>query len=375
MNRSNFWITLGSAVALAGMAMWFFLTHEQVSREQRQPPRGPARVNPLYALEKTLNQVGYRAESYPRLDVQSLKLASNDTVILYGDPRAIPQNQIADLLQWLAQGGQLVFEVSRTASKSSTLNEAFGLISSGDNEAVFDWLKLGWKCENLKLPAQTPTLFCGPAFNRSSAELTRAIGDDDNGYLYAQLRYGEGTVTALSQMRFLTNFMFEEAENHQIAAYLLPMANGDAKAHLIYSTDIDSLLTLIWRHGWMLLIGLALAIAAWIALRSRRLGPLLPLPSENRRALMEHIHAAGQFAFRRDHGQQLHRSMRDAVLERLHRRHPLGIVDDATLARTLAERVDIDLARIERALAPLPPHSTEAFREVIQTLIEVRNRL
>jgi hypothetical protein len=65
----------------------------------------------------------------------------------------------------------------------------------------------------------------------------------------------------------------------------------------------------------------AARVLAWLA-RSQRFGPLLLPAIAHRRALLEHVQAAGRFAISRGRGPALYEAARRAFFERLRRRDP-----------------------------------------------------
>src|SRR3546814_17212534 len=104
-----------------------------------------------------------------------------------------------------------------------------------------------------------------------------------------------------------------------------------------------------------------------MAMRSARLGQLRPAPALNRRALLEHVQAAGEFLYRRDGGRSLHGLASDAVLARLRRRDPACAMlnGDALYAR-LAEPSELDTAPIPHAFQS--PANAQAYRASLPPL-------
>jgi hypothetical protein len=110
-----------------------------------------------------------------------------------------------------------------------------------------------------------------------------------------------------------------------------------------------------------------------MAMRSARLGPLMPAPAMHRRALLEHVQAAGEFLYRRDGGRSLHQLACHTVLARLRRRDPAcAMLNGDALYTRLAERSEIDAAQIAQAFQS--PANAQAFRACITTLARLRSR-
>jgi hypothetical protein len=148
---------------------------------------------------------------------------------------------------------------------------------------------------------------------------------------------------------------------------------GRGEIYLVYALDGISFLRMLLRDGWPALLALTLLLAGWMAMRSARLGPLMPAPAMHRRALLEHVQAAGEFLYRRDGGRSLHQLACHTVLARLRRRDPAcAMLNGDALYTRLAERSEIDAAQIAQAFQS--PANAQAFRACITTLARLRSR-
>jgi hypothetical protein len=193
---------------------------------------------------------------------------------------------------------------------------------------------------------------------------------------FARVALGAGTVTLLTSLDFLANTALERPVAADLAAQVLAPGFGRGAFLLVFGDDMPSLLRLIVRHGWPILVPLALALLAWLLLRGQRYGTLRPLPPPRRRALLEHVQAAGEFAFRRGRSVALHRALRDRFERRLERRDPLlaALAGEARVL-ALAERCALPPARVRHALAPLELHRPDQFFHSISTLAQMRLRV
>jgi hypothetical protein len=148
---------------------------------------------------------------------------------------------------------------------------------------------------------------------------------------------------------------------------------GRGEIYLVYALDGISFLKMLLRDGWPALLALTVLLAGWMAMRSARLGPLMPAPVMHRRALLEHVQAAGEFLYRRDGGRSLHNLACQTVLARLRRRDPAcAMLNGDALYTRLAERSALDVAQIAQAFQS--PANAQAFRACIITLARLRSR-
>ena len=370
MKRSSTLI-IALAVSLvigAGFA-GFFHFFKKVEEEVRQPPRGEAAYNPLYALKKMLQARGLEVQTQAWLDLDGLKPAPGDTLVLYAQPELVTQAQGDDLLAWIESGGHLVMPSPVSMEAGGPLAEAFALYAIEDEDGECERLPLGGKDAR-------QLLLCGPRFASDLDDVSYGQGDDEIGYRFARFDWGRGVVSVISDMDFLGNHALENRTARDMGFSLLAPRMDRGRMLLVYSARSPSLGALILKHGWMILLPLLIALIAWLAMRSQRFGPLLPAPQAHRRALLEHVRAAGEFAWRRHRGVALHAALLNLWRKRLASRDPLiAALDGDAQIEALSQRLGIDAGRIRHALRPVGLNRPDAFLQSISTLIDMRNRL
>lgn len=357
-------------LAVAGVA-GFRHYFKKVEREVSLPPRGEAAYNPLYALKKLLQARGLDVRTQAWLDLDGLKPAPGDTLVLYAQPEMVTTAQGDDLLAWIEAGGHLVMPSPESAEAGGPLAEAFALyaIEDEDEGADCDRVPVGKKDER-------DLLFCRPRFASDLEDVRYGQGNDDIGYRFARFEWGDGVVSVISDMDFLENRSLEHRTARDMGFALLAPKMDEGRMLLVYSAESPSLGALILKHGWMILLPLLVALIAWLAMRSQRFGPLQPAPEAHRRALLEHVRAAGEFAWRRHRGVALHTAVLHLLRKRLALRDPLiAAMDGEVQIVALSERLGIDAARIRHALRPIGLNRPDAFLQSISTLIDMRNRL
>lgn len=381
MTRRALLIALVVLVAVASGVGLFLYLFKPVTEQLPLPPKGEAAYNPLYALKLSLRAQGLEASSYSNLNLAELVLRDGDTVLLFTRPEALTEAQAQRLLSWVARGGHLIMPGPESAGAAGPLADALGLKASHyeaedeesepDKELPSDCTHIaprpGVHADDLRL--------CGPRFVASSDEFVMSDGDAQRGYRFARAAWGLGAVT-VSDLSFLDNRRLNTAVARELAFQLLAPRLGKGGFHLVYSADVPSLWRLLLLYGWPVLLPLLLALAAWLVWRGQRFGPLLPLPAAHRRALLEHVQAAGEFAFRRGRGMALHTSVLTLFKQRLLRRDPaLAALDGEALVQALSERLSMDAQRIRQALKPLGMQRPDVFQQSISTLLQMRNRL
>ena len=387
-------LSLLGLIALAALVGWWLHTHERVPRVVDMPRTGEARRNPLFALQVALERDGVRVHSRRRLQLlpdggeAAVPLAVRDTLVLYNDPRTLSTEEVGSLLRWVERGGHLIVRTPPPGLLAKhtpvPLLTALQLMpmsnDSGECEEVKGSLAKREQDDETASAADEDggLLFCGARrFTLIGANPAHSWGDLQNGYVFARVERGAGSVDVLADLDFLSSGELQRPASFKFARQLL-QPNLDAGAvHLVYAAEMPSLWLTLLRHSWMAWAPLLLALAFWLWRRMQRFGPLFATEALERRSLLEHIAASGQLAYRYGYAHLLYDAARNAFLARLRRRDPqAAALQGEPQLMLLCERFkDVPASEIRDALLPPFQNDHAAFRTRIATLIRLRNRL
>ena len=367
-------------LVVALVAGWWLYNYEYVETEVDLPARGEARYNPLYALRLALQADGVRATSRQRLQLDEVPLGARDTVLLLGDPRTLSPEDIDGLLAWVERGGHLLVRTPPLERGDAT--------RAG---ALLDALRLrllsSVACARIAAPAQAGgaddgeerdwSSFCdGTRFTMLGVEPLHAWGNLGDGYVYARLAHGDGTVDVFADFGFLTNESLEHPASTALVRQLLQPGWKRGTVHLVYAANMPSLWRLLLEAAWMAWLPALLALAAWLWMRTQRFGPRLPSPEPARRALLEHVQASGEHLWRYGRASALYAAVREVFMARLRRRDPLAAaLDGRAQAEAIARRTGAPLADVEHALQTPRPNDGADFRHRIARLLQLRQQL
>ena len=374
---------LGLLVVAAATAWWTY-HYEYVEREVTLRPRGEAAYNPLYALKLALQADGAQVRSRQRLQLDDTPPGPRDTMLVLSDPRTLPGEDVGRLLDWVEAGGHLLVRTPPLergeATRAGELLDALQLrpVESGN-------------CARLAAPARTgghpregneegagaAFAFCsGTRFTMLGVEPLHAWGDLDNGYAYARLAHGAGTVDVVADFDFLTNDSLERPAFRALARQLLQPGWKRGTVHLVYAANMPSLWRLLLERAWMAWLPALMALVAWLWMRTQRFGPRWPSPEPARRALLEHVQASGEHLWRYGRGSALHAAVREVFMARLRRRDPLAAaLDGRAQSEAIARRTGAAEADIEHALQAPRPNDGADFRQRIARLLQLRQQL
>ncbi|GAB3346318.1 DUF4350 domain-containing protein [Lysobacter tyrosinilyticus] len=392
-------LVLLGLVAAFGLIGWWLHTHERVQRVVDMPRTGEARRNPLFALQVALEKDGIAVKSRRRLQLFTegarepvVPLAPRDTLVLYNDPRALSTREVDALLQWVGNGGHLIvrtpplgllarnspvpllgkLQLLALDQEHSGCEDVTGAHAHPMDtaEAVAKAVEMGDEGSGL--------MFCGARrFTLTGANPVHSWGDLQNGYVFARVQRGRGSVDVLADLDFLGTDNLDDAASYQLTRQLLQPNHDAGTVHLVYATQMPSLWATIIRHSWMAWAPLLLALAFWLWRRMQRFGPAFAAPTLERRSLLEHITASGELAYRYGYAHLLYDAARNAFLSCLRRRDPqAAALQGEPQLMLLAERFkDVPASEIRDALLPPFANDHTAFRTRIATLIRLRNRL
>ncbi len=358
-------------LVVAGLFTWYFLAnYKRVIHDRDLPMQGEARYNPLYALKLSLRAMGQKADSHALVDLKNMKLKSGDTLLLYSPPSGLSESQLDELIEWVEGGGHLILRSPGDTflTDDVTLYTKLGILSGDTDEECLSFMPANEK---------KPDALCGERFFVEDVEWYSWLhGDEKQGYSLGRMTWGDGTVTVASNLEFLGNQKLKENGARQLTYQLLANSIGKGRFHLVYSTDMAPFWLLLLKHGWSLLVPLFVLLAAWLIYRSQRFGPLQASPNQDRRALLEHISATGEYMFHRHLAHELHLAVLALFTAKLRRRDPMtaALTGEAQI-QALAERTKMDPQKIRQALKPGTLSQKENFFHSVATLIQLRNQL
>ena len=357
------------AIAIIGLgALWFFSAYERKEVDTYEPAHGEARYNRFFALQRTLEQLHVPVNSVTTLNRMQVPLKSGDTLVLGAGLTRIDNDDAERLARWVGNGGHLILSPGSAEVATHT--------------PLFERLKLiqpksaGFSCTRIVTGDGKSDSFelCGTRLRPlSQDDIDASVGDTKDGYVFLRFQVNEGTVSLLGSLNALSNEYLRGEAQQRFVRRLLDPGFGEGHVYLVYALDGTSFWMKLLTQGWPALLASALLLIAWAMARGERLGPVIPLPPMRRRALLEHVQAAGEFLFRRDNGYTLHSMACRTVLARVRRMDPICVtLEGDALYERLAERYRLDPALLARAFQT--PANAMAFRDSLAVLARLRSR-
>lgn len=309
MKAQNLVIGLLAIVLFTVGCLWFLQNFEAKEIDSYTGYRGEARNNDLFAARLFLKRMGIPAVREDGLT----PLPDTDTVIVLDTGRyTMSPQKIDTILAWVAQGGHLVTrarvdyetEQEAEADDKQVDTEQRDLLQQAlkveiGNNFFFDEKELPF---SLQLANQPKPLkldvdyFNELLINNSAAHIYKA---NEKSFLL-QIPHGQGLVTLVATLEFVENHRIDSADHAEFFWWLLRSHNPNFKQVWLVNQDtLPGLLTLLRQYASPVLIMATLLLVAIFWALIPRFGAFIPEPTPERRRILEHIKASGQFMWKR----------------------------------------------------------------------------
>ena len=374
------------AVLLGALSIYLYFKATPYQAEIDHGPSPEAQANPYLAAEQFLRKQGLTVSHANSLDILPSLEPHQRSLLLLGDRSNMSPRQVDQVLNWTRAGGRLLF-----------VAEALWDDKTGQsNDLLLDRVQLHQSLsKDLKEPPPDPVDDPYPKLTKLYLEneeapayvsfdtafhlddpknLAQAWANSGKATHMMQLSHGQGSITVVTDADLWKTPAIDQYDN----AWLLWYLTADTDVTLLFNTDHDSLLTLLWRYFPQALVALIALIALGFWHVGMRHGPLLEPAPKARRQLQEHLRASADFMLRRNGQHSLLQALQQDILRRVRHRHPgfeqLGVAEQwLVLARLTGQPT----RAISQAMSPRPKQrlSSAEFSRQVAHLQTLRNAL
>ncbi|WP_248739207.1 DUF4350 domain-containing protein [Pseudomonas kribbensis] len=387
MNRRALWLVGALIVALLGaLGVYLYLKATPYQAVIDHGPSPAAQANPYLAAEMFLRSRGITVGHAESLTVLPEIDPRRHTLLLFNDRSKMTPRQVDQVLNWARAGGRLVFVAEslwdeKTGQSNDLLLDRVQLHQSlskdlkdpppdADDDPWPNLTKLYLEDEDAPAYAGFDTTF----HLDDPKNLAQAWANSARATHMMQLPYGVGTITVVTDAELWKTPAIAQHDN----AWLLWYLSADTAVTLLYNTEHDGLLTLLWRYFPQAIVALLALIGLWLWHVGVRHGPMqAPAPS-GRRQLMEHLRASADFILRHNGQQTLLQALQQDVLRRARHRHPgfdqLNVAEQWLALSRLTRQ---PTRAISQVLSPTPKRrmSSAEFCRQVAHLQALRNSL
>ena len=375
--------TIALLVTLIGalFASWFFTYHDKVVKTEFVGHSGEARVNDFLAAEMLITELGLLADSRSELVPTEWLPDRYDTLVVNASEPLSIGADVNTLTAWVSSGGHLVLlPPQRETEFAHDIVDLFGFTlepleydesedgeegpegDKEDGDETFDYI-VDLDSTQLRLHPHESTT-------------TSATLSDDEGIIVARREWGEGYVTVVANAWYFSNYNLGEYDHARLLMDIVAGYVEEGKTWFIYSTAFPSLWQLMWRNGPFAILGFAAFLLLWLWSRAPKFGPAVGPDSLARRSILEHVRAAGNFAWRNRSAADLVASSTAAILHEAERRHPgIGRLAPQAQARQLSRMTGMRDSYVFDALFNQDHTSHREFTRLMRTLQRIRKTL
>lgn len=398
----------------------FYDNYEEKEKVVHLGHKGEARSNPLYATRLFLKRMGIPAET--KTSIQGLgKLPSTNTVLLLSTKRTtLSRAKTKELIEWVKSGGHLITTATKDwsyngSSKNDEVSDEdtdksedqspdplqrFMGVHTGSRDYAEEEIPEGLESliesfidEDLSDNAKLITLkgadkdllldhkwwYRSIYVDEAHRAQTEEIPLYGTNFMVRQT-IGNGLITLVSDLKFITNKKLEKADHAEILWHLVKglhkPTNLPANVWLIHNDKMPSLWTLLWKNAWTFILSLGILFLAWLLFSTRRFGPVIPKEEENRRSIMEHVSSSGNFYWKNKKQQKLIDGSRQALTTRLTQVNPgWSQRTDEEKVKYLAEQASVKPEIIQQVLFAYNIELAEDFTQLIKQIEHIRQKI
>lgn len=386
-NKTNTGLIRGLvAVLVVLVAGYLYASIEVFDKTTSKGFAAEARNQPYLAAQKVLQSYQLQVSLYD--DFRGLFAettpgvipAENDAVILTEGEIPISQQRAAQILSWVESGGHLILSHSGVSQD--------GIFRSNHIMQQLD-IRVEWLESDepfAEYQAQQPTDMVNPndlplSVNLETSyriilppdrELTYQAGDDE-GMTFAQMDYGNGLITLMTETYIWNNYQIDEADNVELLVNLLDWADH---IHIFSARELPHWTTLLYDYAPYFIWFASLTIVLIMWRLSVRFGPVQHQDEHSYSPFSMHIKAAGEFYWRSGQQADLLKDLRVSVLTELSRRVPkLKNADRKQQLERLAQLSGWSGDSIEELLFSDKPLNEMQFTQWIQGLQKLRKMI
>lgn len=386
MNRRTLWWVGALLIALlSALGVFLFLVAKPYQEQIDHGPSPAAQANPYLAAEMFLRERGINVSHAESLSVLPDIEPHGHTLLLFNDRSRMTPRQVDQVLNWTRAGGRLVFVAESLWDEQSKQSNDLLLdrvqlhqsLSKDLKDSPADQEKDPYpKLTKLYLEDEDAPAYAGfdTDFHLDDPKnLAQAWANSAKATHMMQLAYSLGSITVVTDAELWKTTAIAQYDN----AWLLWYLSADTDVTLIYNTEHDGLLTLLWRYFPHAIVALLALIGLWLWQAGVRHGPLQAPAANGRRQLQEHLRASADFMLRHNGQQALLQALQQDVLRRA-RRHPgfdqLNVAEQWLALSRLTRQ---PTRAISQALSPVPNRrmSSADFCRQVAHLQTLRNTL
>ena len=414
MNRGSPYLKLVIGLVLLGLVGWgLYWSIEFYEETEESGWSIDALRNPYLAAQKFMTRTGIEVtdvDSLTRLD----ELTGLGTLFFSDANQVQTPRQLAQVLEWLEQGGNVIYTADKVSDDDDMLLREFSVEvewrefdiedekeekplsetlrdynrqieagksreeiaqSLGDDEVVTTWVEFADDIGDVEVAFDDARILLHPYISDTESIIEPrpfSWSYSQYGVHMMQFEVGNGLLTIISDPGIWTSYQIDQYDH----AYLLWLLSSDEGNFAILRSVLrDSIWALMRQNASEVLIAAGLLILIWIWRTGHRFGRLVPRKLSYARALGEHFSSVSHYLWHRRQGRYLVEPLRARVLRRASLTlGEFGQADQARQFELIARRCDLNPEAIARAFTSAD-FSESSFVQTVRLLKHIEQSL
>ncbi len=418
-------------LVIAAFVYAFFQLYERVEHTIDLGYSKEARQNPYLAAERYLMELDIDINSHTEMTILD-SLSFGETLFVSDASLVRSEGRVSQLLEWVGQGGRLIFAVSEDeATRPGKLTTELGITveyvdavypdfekcdESGEDTEAFESIaeeseiaeilediqneydtdrlkeqferdirqeeepcldqKYLTKMEFEQMEAPFFVHFPGKlglSWDEQAAVTPFYYAIDDAGVRFAQIEWGDGLVTIMASPGLWSSERIGLFDN---AFSLWAVSERTSPFHILYGSAMPPLLTQIWRYGSEFVIVAVLALILWIWHIGKRVLPARNLTLTDRRSVLEHLEARSDFLWKNAEFDALIQPLKDDILQRCKIRFPgFNSAEPEKRIEIISNSCNLSQDSVQRLLSQNRCNDALQCQRMIEIAQQIKNKL
>ncbi len=392
LQRASLWL-LGFALLAAGGWWGFHQLFEKKTRTEYIELSAEAQANDYLAVERFLRAGGLDVESINTTHDALTRPGPEDTLLIFSNRFTLRRGVADQLLGWVSGGGRLVVE-------------AGSRLTEDDADTDRDWLLNRWQVavDEREYCADEEGKDAGclddviPEYGEYAVELPNGdsvlVDSLDTQYLASAIApnvsidsaagpwvagfdHDEGQVVVLIELvTWWGNWSIGDYDHASVLWQLVNLDGRPNKVWLLYREDMPPLPQWLWQQAWPVISVLAAILMLLLWRAWPRFGPLLPMLSQPRRSLREHVRAAGRWRWGNGQSGGLLHGLREALAIRINQVHPgWQHLERDEFDRRVGQLSGLSGEEVDLALRGNADGNPSAFTHIVKLLATIKQNV
>ena len=379
MDKRRWLIVGGIALVALSIAAYIYSQFEWMVEEVDSGFSSNAKRKPYLAAFKMLHNSGVKVNYLLGFSIfedsnsNGSRLQHNDAIVLINAYRMLTPRRTEQILSWVKKGGHLIYSTdsffrSDDPQQGDHLLDALGVnVAKQSKQNIinftfnpkYDCNKDNTHVTSVKLKSEKEPIWVGFVTHQQLLDPKK----DAKVYVVAdskikmlQKGLGKGLVSVMTTTTMWNNRQIGCNDQAYFLWYLVGRGN---KAWILENISAPSLFDLAWARQPLTIVLFLFLLALWLWRKSSRFSPVIPVHSEDRRQIQEHLRATGKFFWRNTQTEVIVKELVDELMMKIKSKYSLTSITDEEATEIISDSTNLN-RNLVKDLLNVKPHSNES---------------